>query len=215
LTAPHKADLSDWQFLESWSVDGEALAPCVLELRSRIEALEEAENDRRFRDCKAAIDNSSATLTGSNHPAKPDSSPAPEMVATDADLRRLWHNTADDLGFGQAIRAIYNLGREHGAANATCPHIVTSNEGTSYCDLAEKTANSKPTPNPRQIRSSSTDGLMQSVSAAICPIDGRGGTPINWEPEARAAILAVAEWFDAIGYGATASILRQELKRHG
>jgi hypothetical protein len=30
---------------------------------------------------------------------------------------------------------------------------------------------------------------------------------------ARAAILAVAEWFDAIGYGATASILRQEVER--
>jgi hypothetical protein len=33
--------------------------------------------------------------------------------------------------------------------------------------------------------------------------------------EARAAVKAVAEWFDAIGYGATASILRQELQRHG
>lgn len=33
--------------------------------------------------------------------------------------------------------------------------------------------------------------------------------------DARAAILTVAEWFDAIGYGATASILRQELQRHG
>jgi hypothetical protein len=32
---------------------------------------------------------------------------------------------------------------------------------------------------------------------------------------ARAAILAVAEWFDAIDYGAAASILRQEVERHG
>jgi hypothetical protein len=32
---------------------------------------------------------------------------------------------------------------------------------------------------------------------------------------AQAAVLAAAAWFDAIGYGATASILRQELQRHG
>jgi hypothetical protein len=58
-------------------------------------------------------------------------------------------------------------------------------------------------------------GLMQAVGAAICSIADCGDTPPNWAPEARAAIQAVAEWFDAIGYGATASILRQELRRHG
>lgn len=58
-------------------------------------------------------------------------------------------------------------------------------------------------------------GLMQSVGAAIWSIADCGDTPSNWAHEARAAILAVAEWFDAIGYGATASILRQELQRHG
>jgi hypothetical protein len=55
---------------------------------------------------------------------------------------------------------------------------------------------------------------MQSVGAAICSIADCGDTPLNWAPEARAAILVVAAWFDAIGYGATASILRQELQRH-
>lgn len=79
----------------------------------------------------------------------------------------------------------------------------------------EAAANSKPTPNPSQIRSSAAGDLMQSVGAAICSIADCGDTPSNWAPEARAAILAVAEWFDAIGYGATASILRQELQRHG
>ncbi len=78
----------------------------------------------------------------------------------------------------------------------------------------EAAANSKPTPNPSQIRSSAAGDLMQSVGAAICSIADCGDTPSNWAPEARAAILAVAEWFDAIGYGATASILRQELQGH-
>jgi hypothetical protein len=74
---------------------------------------------------------------------------------------------------------------------------------------------SQPTPNPSQIRSSAAGDLMQSVGAAICTIADCGDTPLNWAPEARAAVLAVAEWFDAIGYGATASILRQEVERHG
>ncbi len=46
--------------------------------------------------------------------------------------------------------------------------------------------NSKPTPNPIQIRSS----LVDRVARAI----GRDDEPINWEPEARAAIREVAAW---------------------
>jgi hypothetical protein len=38
--------------------------------------------------------------------------------------------------------------------NPSCPYIITSDEGTSYCRLAEHSANSQPTPNPSQIRSS-------------------------------------------------------------
>jgi len=80
-------------------------------------------------------------------------------------------------------------------AGATCPHILTSDEGTSYCGLAEQ-GNSSAAP---------AGGLVELVAAAL-----DGGT----ESQARAAIHAVAKWFDAIGYGATASILRQELQRH-
>lgn len=47
-------------------------------------------------------------------------------------------------------------------------------------------------------------GLVERVARAI---------PNLYQREACAAIFAVAEWFDAIGYGATASILRQEVKR--
>jgi hypothetical protein len=46
--------------------------------------------------------------------------------------------------------------------------------------------NSKPTPNSSQIRSS----LVDRVARAI----GRDDEPINWEPEARAAIREVAAW---------------------
>jgi len=83
-------------------------------------------------------------------------------------------------------------------------------------EALEAAANSKPTPNPSQIRSSPAGELMQVVSAAICPIDGRGGTPINWEPEARAAILAVARWLENERGEASmlaASWLREEVER--
>jgi hypothetical protein len=51
-------------------------------------------------------------------------------------------------------------------------------------------------------------GLVERVAWAVDGYDA----PKN---AARAAILAVAGWFGAIGYGATASILRQEVERHG
>jgi hypothetical protein len=112
---PHKAAPELWTAAERFGQNSMDMANCLLELRDRIEALEEAAN-------------SSAALTGSPAPA---------------------------------------------------------------------------------------GGLMQSVGAAICSIADCGDTPSNWAPEARAAIHAVAAWFDAIGYGATASILRQEVERHG
>jgi hypothetical protein len=78
-------------------------------------------------------------------------------------------------------------------ANATCPHIVTSSEGTSYCTLAE--ANSKPTPNQSQIRSS----LVERVALAISGIEyglERDEEAVNWASEARAAIREMALWLN-------------------
>ena len=78
-----------------------------------------------------------------------------------------------------------NLGRQHGAANRRA------------------ILGSSPAPD---------DGLVELVVDAIT--DSAAGYGTADEP-ARAAILAVAEWFDAIDYGATATILRQELQRRG
>ena len=53
-------------------------------------------------------------------------------------------------------------------------------------------------------------GLVERVAQVIADDDA----PVDlWLTDARAAILAVGEWFDAIGYGATASMLRQEVER--
>jgi hypothetical protein len=84
----------------------------------------------------------------------------------------------------------------------------------SRIEALENTTNSKPTPNPSQIRSLSSDGLMQAVGAAICSIADCGDTPLNWAPEARAAVLAVAGWLEHRKPAALhcAALLRDEVQ---
>jgi len=65
--------------------------------------------------------------------------------------------------------------------------------------------NSKPTPNPSQIRSS----LVERVAIAI----GRDDEPINWEPEARAAIREVLAWLKEGEHTWAALKLEQEAER--
>jgi hypothetical protein len=91
------------------------------------------------------------------------------------------------------------------AASPGCPHIATSTEGTSYCRLAEQMANSQPTPNPSQIRSS----LVERVACAI----GQDDEPINWEPEACAAIREVLAWLKEGEHIWAALKLQQEAER--
>lgn len=65
-------------------------------------------------------------------------------------------------------------------ANVTCPHVVTSDEGTSYCTLAEQTA--KPSSNP----------LVKRVAAIL--VNGQA-CDHDEARTARAAIREVAAWF--------------------
>ncbi len=65
--------------------------------------------------------------------------------------------------------------------------------------------NSKPTPNPSQIRSS----LVDRVARAI----GQDTEPVNWEPEARAAIREVLAWLKEGEHTWAALKLEQELER--
>ena len=48
--------------------------------------------------------------------------------------------TTQEWAESAGLRAVYDLGRQHGAAQATCPYIKSSDEGTSYCALAEQGA---------------------------------------------------------------------------
>ena len=64
---------------------------------------------------------------------------------------------------------------------------------------------SQPTPNPSQIRRS----LVERVARAI----GRDDEPINWEPEARAAIREVLAWLKEGEHTWAALKLEQEVER--
>ena len=111
---PHRATLDQWDNAAIWAADGLASYSCILELRSRLEALE---------------------------------------------------------------------------AGATCPHIVSSDEGTSYCGLAEQMAAAS---SPDHVRDAtemvSAGSLVERVGRAIS-LDAWDGTA-----EARAAIREVAAW---------------------
>jgi hypothetical protein len=204
VTTPHKATPEQWRNIEKLA------SSCIydlviLELRDRIAALEETENDQRFRDCMAAID---------KH-RQDDLRDAPEMVATDAELIKAW-DAGGDVAYLSRMRRVYNLGREHGAADATCPHIVTSDEGTSYCDLAEQTANSSAgltgSNHPAKPDSSPAPAgeLVELAQKAISDIEFPHGND-----EARAAIMAIASYMEGRNWFPAACWLREEIARHG
>ena len=131
-----------------------------------------------------------------------DDEHTPEAVpmATDEELRlvadaqRLWSDSR---------RAVYLLGRQHGAAQARCPHIRSSDEGSSYCALAEQTAAAHPTPPVAP-----AGGLVERVAAAMHP--DSFSPEESWGTEARAAIREVAAWLEEHNSPLTADWLREE-----
>ena len=90
-------------------------------------------------------------------------------------------------------------------AGATCPHVVTSDDGTSYCRLAEQAS---PTVKESLTADSS---LAERVERAIHDIEFPRGLD-----EARAAIREVAAWLEGQNVGAgraAARWLREEVER--
>lgn len=213
---PHKATPEQWETVEK--TEGGYLSPCILELRDRLAALEaamwaltstvsKAGNDHQRR--LAALEDA-ANLRQQDEDAERAMENAPadhvrgatEMVATDAELIKAWDvRHADHLG---RIRHIYDMGRQHGAAQATCPHIITSDEGTSYCRLAEQgnsSAGLTCSPAP-------ADGLVERVADML----GHYG-----DTTSRAVILAVADRVaqtGILGGNAVARWLREEVQRN-
>jgi hypothetical protein len=197
MTTPHKATPEQWKSTEKWGAlsaeSASSLDSCLLELRDRIALLEatqhahadasrmsDAEREQFYAELArpARIE---ALKTAASAP--PDHvADASKMVATDEELYKLWDRGALH-SLNLRLRAVYNLGRQHGATQTTCPHIISSDEGTSYCGLAEHGScqgilDSSPAP---------AGGLVERVACAVCNVTCT-------DAQARAAILAVAEW---------------------
>jgi hypothetical protein len=90
---------------------------------------------------------------------------------------------------------------------ATCPHVVTGDESTSYCGLAEQQAAAAPPQEPAPAGS-----LVEILSRIISGFDPTDDS----DPFACAAIRAVAEWLrghHADGDPVAATALEQEAER--
>ena len=90
MSTPHVATPEQWSQIEGYAaIDlNDDYASCLLDIRARVEALEEAENDRRFEQAKAIID-------------KPAPAPASSLVELVANAlaesdhpHQLWHDDA-------------------------------------------------------------------------------------------------------------------------
>jgi len=113
----------------------------------------------------------------------PTSKAAP--VATDMDLEFAY---GGEDGFLADLRAVYDLGREHGV---TCPHIRSSDEGTSYCALAEQTAAAQPAPAAAPAPAGS---LVQELAFLIAGFASTSRIGDCAMPTAREVLRKVAEW---------------------
>jgi hypothetical protein len=128
-------------------------------------------------------------MSNNNHTARPE---AWEAMAQWAAARS--DNPADCI---LELRArVERL--EQAQQPATCPHIVSSDEGTSYCGLAQQLAQQQP-----DVADPGTE-LVRRVQDAI------DHAPDLYE--ARAVILCIADWLhERTRYGA--EVLRREVGR--
>jgi hypothetical protein len=183
-----------WERVAGAANQGLPYCSCLLELRDRIAALESL-------DCVSAILKLSRrvdALEAAQNLRQQDEdvervAADPQPVATDEELQRCYgwafmeavqKGDAAPEATELAHRAVYDLGRQHGAA-----------------------ANSKPTPNFDQIRSSApAGGLLERVCNAMSiyePIEGN----------ARAAIRAVADWLRSKSGGGSGQYWSQRMEQ--
>ena len=90
-------------------------------------------------------------------------------------------------------------------AGTTCPHIVSSDEGTSYCRLAEQGATVKESltvpPDP-----------AGSLVGRVARLLAKKNDPYEmWYIDARAEIRGVATWLRKNGHASAAAALEQEV----
>jgi hypothetical protein len=154
-----------WQDGKHCADAGAIAFACILELRARVEALEA--DAKQWRTDHLRLANMCASLA-------PDRLKFFSALLPDDETSQ---PTPKPSQSGSSLV-------ERAADGINKPLQLTPEQAQQISDLLAP--NSKPTPNPSQIRRS----LVERVARAI----GGDGEPINWTPEARAAIREVTAW---------------------
>lgn len=217
----YRATPEQWEKIKRLAKDGYSTNSAVYGFRARVEALEAAllglssTVSQAGNDHEQRIKALEARPTPPMAEVEPEPADEPAPVPTDEDLRSIARGPEDLI---DRLRAVYDLGRQHGAAQATCPHIAGGDEGTSYCRLAEQEVRSalsygKTDEQLRQDRAAEAGkaaadaGIEAALSARSAPppadsLLGRVHSCIVGEPacghmQARAVIREVAAWLRA------------------
>ena len=189
---------------QSARVHGATYSQVLLHVLERIELLDQdaIEQSQSNRFCfEAAIKRLElleAALQQSTAKGSLTVGPTPEAapVATDEELRSLFDD--DPTDFFCSLRAVYNLGRQHGAV----PAPVATNEQlraewARICAVGKKTAAAPPAPEAGEV--ATDEELLESAAKALgyesIPIDHKGGAVEAYSSELLAFARAVlARW---------------------
>jgi hypothetical protein len=214
----YKATPEQWSLVQHQSERMWPAESCILELRARVQALEEAQRPRVFTADEVA------------------------PVATDDALVRRYAQAIEtaikagedvDLVGYPARRAIYNLGRQHGAAQARAeqpatphvryPHCPTTiaecggpcEQGPEHCDCGEIKADSEYTDAEwAEIqRWNKTDDTSPPPAPAGSLVERVAKVVGKDRKYSRAAIHEVAAWLDGQMETGAAHILSEEAGR--
>jgi hypothetical protein len=193
MTTPHKATPEQWKSTEKWGAlsaeSAFSLDSCLLELRDRIAALEAGAT------CPHIITSDEGTsycglAEQGNYPAKPDSSPAP---AAEQRIQEL-------ISANEALRDRLSVLEEGYDELAARLETVETGKRSQLVEHGNRQGilNSSPAP---------AGGLVERVACAVCNVTCT-------DAQARAAILAVAEWLDTRGQHGCSLWLREEVQRN-
>jgi hypothetical protein len=102
---------------------------------------------------------------------------------------------------------------EMGKADATCPHIRSNGDGSSYCSLAEGNSSASLTSSaPAPSTPAGQGELVRRVLNAMIDVPNNSGV-VATSFEARAAIFAVILWLESQAWRGAADALRREVGR--
>ncbi len=186
----YQATPEQWHELERCSHGSQPSAPCILELRARVETLEAAAH-------KHIVETSANILALASRVEALESTQQQRKPINEEENNRRFYECMDLIRNAtlEQISAAAELPKRPASKvyEISKPLKLTPEQAQQVRDLLAP--NSKPTPNSSQIRRS----LVNRVALAISGIEyglERDEEAVNWASEARAAIREVALWLN-------------------